>query len=290
MALKYQVLIPVKNGMPYLAEAVYSILRSKGLNEIPIQLEVHISDAGSKDGTIDFLRSIESLPGIKVHLQESISREENWNFVSSFASGDFVRLLCADDRITEFSISNSVISFLTNSRVNVVCGKRNIINDEGNVVLEYYGTKDSKMKNPIPGRQLLKKSLLAGTNILGEPSNVTFRTKTFSNALPWSDEYPYCLDLSLYIKVLGNELVLLEDSLHSEFRVHRKSLSHEMFWEQSRQYIAFTRKNYGLGTVDLKKSELILSHLRAVIINLKRVIFYLIFLDNKFSFLRRFIK
>jgi hypothetical protein len=183
-----------------------------------------------------------------------------------------------------------VTSFLADSRINVVCGKRNIIDGEGKIILENYGAKDSKMNIPIPGRQLLKESLLAGTNILGEPSNVTFRTQTFSRALPWSDEYPYCLDLSLYIEVLRDELVLLDDNLHSEFRVHRKSSSHEMFWEQSRQYIAFTRKNYALGKVDLKKSELGLSHLRAVIINLKRVIFYLIFVDNKFSFLRRFIK
>ena len=54
--MKYQVLIPVKNGMPYVAEAIYSVLRSKGLKEI--DLEIHISDAGSTDSTIIFLESL----------------------------------------------------------------------------------------------------------------------------------------------------------------------------------------------------------------------------------------
>ena len=276
--------------MPYLAEAVYSVLRSKGLDEIPLQLEIHISDAGSNDGTVDFLRSIESLPGIKVHLKDGISREENWNFISSFANGDFVRLLCADDRVTETSISNSVSCFLADSNINAIFGSRNIIDNEGKIILQNYSAKESKKKQLLSWSQLLKKSWLTGTNLLGEPSNVTFRTKTFSNALPWSDEFPLCLDLSLYIKVLNNGLVMMDNTLHSEFRVHKESLSNKMLWKQSRQYIAFTRKHYALGSIDLSPLELMLSHSRAIIINLKKIFFYLIYVKRSFSFIQWLIK
>lgn len=277
--MKYQVLIPVKNGMPYVAEAIYSVLRSKGLKGI--DLEIHISDAGSTDSTISFLESLSDYQQIYVHFQRGLSREENWNKVSSYADGDFVRLLCADDRVSETSIARSIELLCDDKDISLVAGTRNLIDYKGRVLWKEFGSKRLKALTKLSGQDVLREFVRSGTNLLGEPSNVTFRTKTFKQHLPWSDKFPYCLDLSVYVKVLQESYVLMDSQLHSDFRVHEQSLSNRIMLNQARQFADFLNYLNSSHIVRISKLQLFQSFVRAILINFARVAFHVVFVKLK---------
>jgi len=59
------VLMPVYNGMPYIPQAVESVL-----SQSETDWELIISDNGSTDGTRDYLRTLTD-PRIRVHYQDS---------------------------------------------------------------------------------------------------------------------------------------------------------------------------------------------------------------------------
>ena len=86
------VLMPVYNGMPYIPEAVDSVLSQSETDWQPI-----ISDNGSKDGTRDYLRTLTD-PRIRVHYQDTnLDIFGNLNFLLEQSRTDIAKILCADD-------------------------------------------------------------------------------------------------------------------------------------------------------------------------------------------------
>jgi glycosyltransferase involved in cell wall biosynthesis len=92
MGHKITVLMPCYNGMKYIAEAVASVL-AQSMQD----WELIISDDGSKDGTIDYLKSLRD-PRIIVHIQpKNLGIFGNLNFLFSCAAAPITQILCQDD-------------------------------------------------------------------------------------------------------------------------------------------------------------------------------------------------
>jgi len=90
------VLMTVFNGMPYLAEAVNSILR-----QTLSDFEFVIVDDGSTDGTADFLKSLED-PRISIIHQENRGTAAAANHGLENINTRFVARMDADDRIRKW--------------------------------------------------------------------------------------------------------------------------------------------------------------------------------------------
>lgn len=91
---RISVLMPVYNGMPYIPEAVESVLAQDERD-----WELVISDNGSTDGTRDYLRSLQD-PRIRIHLQQAnLGIFGNLNFLMAQAQTEIAKILCADDRL-----------------------------------------------------------------------------------------------------------------------------------------------------------------------------------------------
>jgi glycosyltransferase involved in cell wall biosynthesis len=92
MHRKITLLMPCYNGVKFIAQAIDSVLVQS-----MIDWELIISDDGSKDGTIDYLRSL-SDERIKVHIQsKNLGIFGNLNFLFSCASAPITQILCQDD-------------------------------------------------------------------------------------------------------------------------------------------------------------------------------------------------
>jgi len=87
----------------------------------------------------------------------------------------------------------------------------------------------------IDGSAVIHACFRQGTNVIGEPLAVLFRTQVLQDALPWEDENPLMLDLSMYSKVapLGG-LVTRQESIGA-FRVSNASWSTRLAKEQLKQ-------------------------------------------------------
>ena len=67
------IVIPVFNGMPYVQDAVRSALRQTYKN-----LEIHVLDNSSDDGTAPWLMSLED-PRLRVHFRDATQPVgDNW--------------------------------------------------------------------------------------------------------------------------------------------------------------------------------------------------------------------
>jgi len=91
---RISVLMPVYNGMPYIPEAVESVLAQDEQD-----WELVISDNGSTDSTRDYLSTLQD-PRIRVHLQQAnLGIFGNLNFLLAQTRASIAKILCADDKL-----------------------------------------------------------------------------------------------------------------------------------------------------------------------------------------------
>ena len=88
------ILMPVYNGMPYIPEAVESVLAQDEQD-----WELVISDNGSTDATRAYLSTLQD-PRIRIHLQQdNLGIYGNLNFLLAQAQASIAKILCADDKL-----------------------------------------------------------------------------------------------------------------------------------------------------------------------------------------------
>jgi len=94
------VVIPVHNGLPFLPETLASVL---GQTQPPD--EIVVVENGSTDGTLEWLRSLAD-PRVQILVQQNfVSPAENWATAVTAATGDLVKLVCADDLLEPVTLA-----------------------------------------------------------------------------------------------------------------------------------------------------------------------------------------
>ena len=91
---RISILMPVYNGLPYITEAVESVLAQDEQD-----WELVISDNGSTDSTRAYLSALQD-PRIRIHLQQdNLGIFGNLNFLLAQAQTSIAKILCADDKL-----------------------------------------------------------------------------------------------------------------------------------------------------------------------------------------------
>jgi hypothetical protein len=93
----------------------------------------------------------------------------------------------------------------------------------------------SRQAQTLDGEDLLRACYLAGTNVIGEPLAVLFRTDILKKHLPWRDKNPLMLDLTMYERVAPEGTVVLRRNSVGAFRVSGTSWSTRLAKSQSEQ-------------------------------------------------------
>lgn len=253
------VVIPTKNGMPYIVECVESVLKSSYSN-----IEVLISDDQSTDGTLEYLSTIED-SRLKVFPSDSsLSMSENWNRAKNLASGKYVKLLCSDDTVLKHGIANQVNALDVDSELILVSSKRQILDKSDRIRMRNI---PRRLTGKIPCDLVIRESLMSGTNILGEPSSVMFRNTESFRKLSWSSEWKYLLDFEFYCRfLLGNlgKNVMLLNSVDATFRIHSGSVSARISRTHVEEFIRLAH-NYR-STLRLSKRSLQFMRFKAIVI------------------------
>ena len=91
--MKFSVLLPTRNGGPYIKDCIDSIIM-----DLPINSELIISDNANTDQTKDILIGYIQDKRIKIlHSNEILSVTDNWNNALAVASGDYILMMGDDD-------------------------------------------------------------------------------------------------------------------------------------------------------------------------------------------------
>jgi len=210
------VCIPVYNGSRYIAETVESVLRQTWQN-----WELIVVDNASTDDTapiLERLMAASSDPRIKVHRNPcTVAAPENWNVAVRAAQGEFIKLLCADDVLYPGCLESQVKIFDAHPRVTVVAGARTVINAAGNRLFTRCGIAKEGV---YVGRDMVRRCLLSGTNIIGDPVVVMCRRSSIEEVGLFDPTVVYCTDLEMWLRLLGvGDLYFSTDPV-GYYRIH----------------------------------------------------------------------
>ena len=230
------VVVPVYNGLPYLREALDSVLA-----QTYSEIELVIADGGSKDGSTEVIEHVrQAHPSVRV-VHGASGAAANWTAVTKEARGDYVKLLCQDDRLAPDAIAQQVSDLESHPNAVMAVAQRDIIDAKGRVITRARGLQGIT-GDEVPATALVRRCYDFGTNVMGEPLAVLFRRAALLEAMPWDDTEPLMLDVVTYERVAdlhpGATAVLRHASIGA-FLVSTSSWSTRIADAQLAQYRAW---------------------------------------------------
>lgn len=221
--------IPCYNAENTIKDTIKSILVQTYTN-----IEIIICDNRSTDNTVKIIKAIDDTR-IKLYENETnIGLILNFQKALDYANGKYIKMLCADDKITKDCIEKQLTVFINNQDKNLalVISEKKIINEKNKVLFIKKFPGKSGIHN---GLSTIKRTLLYGTNIFGEPGSVMFKREIaqLTSGFLIDNELMYVVDLNFYCQLLkhGNLYVIKEPLFF--FRVIKTSGTAGFKWKQA---------------------------------------------------------
>lgn len=236
MIPRVSVVVPAYNSVGFIDATMRSILAQTFTD-----FELVVSDHSSTDGTWEALQRYTADPRVRLsRLAAGGGAPANWNAVTDLATGEFIKLVCGDDVLYPNSLAMQVAALTTHPSAVLAASGLDIIDVAGVPVLRGRGLRG--LRGEVAGTDAIRRTVIAGTNILGEPGAVLFRRVALADAGGWDARFPYLIDEATYCAVLfrGN-LVAVPGPL-SAFRVSRSQWTVQLMRAQANHTIAFHRQ------------------------------------------------
>ena len=250
--LTVSVVIPVHNGMPHLPKALASVLAQ---TQIPD--EIIVVENCSTDGTAEWLEE-RARPTVRVIIQpEFVSAAANWTEAVRSATGDLVKLLCADDILEPTSIEEQSRALQRHPKALLAASQRKIVDNWGKTVVHSRGL--GRLSGEVNGRAVIHACARGGRNLLGEPCCVLFRREALDRHLPWDDTLPYTIDLDMYTRVLAEGTAVATRESLAQFRMATGSWSAQLSRVQRNQFEGWRDRAIKDGLLELSPFELLQS-------------------------------
>ena len=240
---RVSVVIPVRNGMPYLPQAVASVMA-----DLPEDGELVIRNNLSTDGTRAWL---DTLTDPRIRVVESDTDDASYtNFtkVCLEAKGEWVKFVCADDYLLPGGLTR-LLAAAEGSDAVLVASKRRVVSSAGRTVIKAHGL--GGLIGEFDGHDAVSRSVATGTNAIGE-SNL-MRRDALHASLPFTSEHPYLMDFDLYAKVLTHGKFLGLSSVDSAYRLSDGSMSVLTGRDQLRQFNSWVKQARASGLLRLSR-------------------------------------
>jgi glycosyltransferase involved in cell wall biosynthesis len=193
MPPKVSVCIPVRNGGDYLPLAVDSVLQQSFEN-----YELIIVDNCSTDGTARWVeQKASTAPKIRFYQNATnIGLVGNFNACLAYATGEYIKFVCADDLLLPQSLQRMTNALDADSSVTLVTGGRQLIDEKGaRIATRRYAAGDVKQ----PGTEVINRCIF-GKNYIGEPSAVMLRKATAQRG--FREALAHLMDLEMWFYLL----------------------------------------------------------------------------------------
>jgi glycosyltransferase involved in cell wall biosynthesis len=202
---KVSVCIPVRNGGEFLPLAVDSVLQQSFDD-----FELIIVDNCSTDGTVKWIEEkLSAAPRIHFYKNATnIGLVGNFNACLSYAKGEYVKFLCADDLLLPDGVRRMSEALDADSSAALVTGGRRLIDESGETLTtQRYATESIRL----PGAAVINRCIF-GKNYIGEPSAVMFRRTAVQRG--FQESFPHLMDLEMWFHLLEQgSMVSLADEV-----------------------------------------------------------------------------
>jgi glycosyltransferase involved in cell wall biosynthesis len=230
---RVSVVIPAYNSARFITATMESVLAQDHDG-----LEVVVSDHSSTDGTWERLQAFRADPRVRLEqIPAGGGAQRNWDHVTGRATGELLKLVCGDDLLYPGCVAEQAAALDAHPGAVLAASRRDVVDAAGNPVLRDRGL--GGMDGLVPGRDAVRASVRAGTNLLGEPMCVTFRRDVLERTGRWDGRRGYLIDQATYTRcLLAGDLVAVRRTLGG-FRVSDAQWSVALARQQSRQAVAF---------------------------------------------------
>ena len=254
------VVVPVHNGMPHLPETLASVFAQTRTPD-----EIVVVENGSTDGTAEWLAA-HAPTVVRVIIQPAlVSAAENWTSSVQSATGELVKLLCADDVLEPTAIEAQSAALERHPAAVLAASQRTVVDNWGATVARNRGL--GRLDGEVAGREVIRACALRGQNLLGEPCSVMFRKVAIDRHLPWDDSLPYVIDLDMYARVLADGPAVAIRASLAQFRMATGSWSASLSRVQRHQFDGWRDRAVATGLLELSPSEVLRSRLMALVQN-----------------------
>ncbi len=227
------VCIPVLNGREFILDCLQSI----SLQKYDF-IEVLISDDGSKDNSVEYIKNVYneldiSFP-LRIFYNKGLGISGNCNYLARKANGNFIKFLFQDDTIEPNFISEHIKYINKCENISFSFSNRKILNESDNKTCHDIEIGCSSIqshwtiiKSIQSGMDLLEdpRLLIPPYNKIGEPSNVIILRDKFLDVGGFDNNLQHLLDLDLWFSLMTCGNVVFIDKQLSTFRLHEKQAS-----------------------------------------------------------------
>ncbi len=247
------VCIPAYNNAAYIKETIDSILGQTYSN-----LELVICDDRSKDDTVKVIEAIKD-DRIKLFQNEkNLGMSGNWNHCLSKCSGEFIKLICADDMLAPDCLKKEVQALIDHPSAVLAESDTRLFDLNGKPKGFYKRYKTSGLTD---GKKIARAGLFV-KNYFGAPLANTFRKSSLKKAGGFDSWYTYILDYDFWVKLacMGDVYIIHEPLNY--FRVRNDSNTGEvMAGDKTDDYVKEHihllkkyREELQLSKADMRKS------------------------------------
>ncbi len=208
---KVSICIPTYNYAFYIASAIESVIAQTYAN-----FELIIIDDCSSDNTGEIVMRYADLDKrIKFYKNDrNLGMVENWNRCLERATGDFLKVMGADDLLEPSCIEKSVNVLIESPHVSLVSCARLLIDKDGHPIR---ASAYSHKFQIVSGIKVIRKCFFTA-NLIGEPTAVMFRKKDAARG--FDPHYRQLTDLEMWFHLLEQGDFAYIPEILCKFRVH----------------------------------------------------------------------
>jgi len=241
-ATKLSVILPVYNGMPFLKEAITSLLNQSYQNFV-----VYVIDNGSDDGTSDYLNQVNESKINYVRLEEK-NLVKALNTGLKLANTPFIARMDADDIIYPSKFEKQIFYFEKEKDVDLIGTLGCYISSDGK--------KKFDINLPITHNDIIC-TMLKTRNAFIHPS-IMFRREIIARYGNYNNEFFPCEDYELFLRIGDNiKFANIPERLYS-FRVREGSIMTTHFDKSIKLYHSISKlyaHKYGNKHIRIEQPE-----------------------------------
>lgn len=265
---KVSICIPLYNGSKFIKETIESVLSQDYAN-----MEIIINDDCSTDNSMDIVKEFKD-SRIKVYANEkNYGLVGNWNRTISYASGEFVKLVCQDDLLCAGAVSSQVKLLKKYPGASLSVGNTCVIDSEGKVVMD---RKRFGKDLLVHGEKYARMSW-RGRNIYAEPPNMLYRLRDFYRAGKYDTGLLYTPDWDFGIKLCYLGDVACSKKYIMKFRLSDISETNRLyaktFYSSIRDSDRMIKKHKKMGNMAIHRWEILLFQLMVRVMAVARLLF-----------------
>lgn len=260
------VCLPVFNGERYLEEAMRSLMAQTYTN-----FELIIFDDASIDSSWPILKSFNDPRILLSRNDRNLGPEGNWNQALAAASGKYMKLLHQDDLLAPDCLAMEVTVLESCPTAVLAFCSRTVISPVGTRIIERSAPWHEGV---VDAGTILQGCIRSGTNLVGEPSAVLFRTEVARKVGIFDGQIPYVIDLDYWLRLLEHGSGYCLKAPLASFRISPSQWSATIGRRQSRQFTDFLNKLTTTGRCRIGKMSMFRGRMMAVWNQILRMLVY----------------